>query len=257
MIGAAERNSVGRLIRAREQRRGGGGESYGGLNYSSQIKRSEPANIIYRPVGCLFRVVIKARTRKPIIMKLTNYPLVQRLDLSPLFFLLRTHPLASPIDFPTRNPYNPYILHPPAFSLLNPPSLLPIQFPNSRGGCFSSTQLSQLYSSYSLDYPTIIIYIRIDTDPILPLYFQLGEGGGRWRETMVGEQKRDIRGGHIFKSYIPVEPRNVFSGFLIRVITINSKISILFSLLFRRRKEGRDRLISGKRGEVKESNIFI
>lgn len=74
---------------------------------------------------------------------------------------------------------------------------------------------------------------------------------------MVGGQKRDIRGGHIFKSYIPVEPRNVFSGFLIRVITINSKISILFSLLFRRRKEGRDRLISGKRGEVKESNIFI
>lgn len=57
---------------------------------------------------------------------------------------------------------------------------------------------------------------------------------------MVGGQKRDIRGGHIFKSYIPVEPSNVFSGFLIRVITINSKISILFSLLFRRRKEGID-----------------
>ena len=66
--------------RTKERRRRG--ESYGGLNYSSQIKRSEPANIIYRPVGCLFRVVIKARTRKPIIMKLTNYPLVQRLDLS-------------------------------------------------------------------------------------------------------------------------------------------------------------------------------
>ena len=60
--------------RTKERRRRG--ESYGGLNYSSQIKRSEPANIIYRPVGCLFRVVIKARTRKPIIMKLTNYPLV-------------------------------------------------------------------------------------------------------------------------------------------------------------------------------------
>lgn len=74
---------------------------------------------------------------------------------------------------------------------------------------------------------------------------------------MVGGQKRDIRGGHIFKSYIPVEPRNVFSGFLIRVITINSKISILFSSSVVSTKEGRDRLISGKRGEVKESNIFI
>lgn len=36
---------------------GEGGGSYGGLNYSWQIKRSELANIIYRPVGCLFRVV--------------------------------------------------------------------------------------------------------------------------------------------------------------------------------------------------------
>lgn len=56
---------------------------------------------------------------------------------------------------------------------------------------------------------------------------------------MVGGQKRDIRGGHIFKSYIPVEPSNVFSGFLIRVITINSKISILFSSSVVSTKEGR------------------
>lgn len=45
-IGGVERNKRGR-----------GGGSYGGLNYSWQIKRSELANIIYRPVGCLFRVV--------------------------------------------------------------------------------------------------------------------------------------------------------------------------------------------------------
>lgn len=65
---------------------------------------------------------IKAGTRKPIIMKLTNYPLVQRLDLAPVppandpppplyTSVVRFHPLASPIDFPTRNLY-------PALSLI-------------------------------------------------------------------------------------------------------------------------------------------
>lgn len=114
---------------------------------------------------------IKARTRKPIIMKLTNYPVVQRLDLSsplarhrptthPLLLLLPYtsivcfHPL--PIDFLA--PYS----HPPC----SQGSRSPIQFPNSRGG----------WQLVPTNYHTIII----ETYPILAGIFSirrvLGEG---------------------------------------------------------------------------------
>lgn len=78
---------------------------------------------------------IKAGTRKPIIMKLTNYPLVQRLDLSPA---PPTHPLpytrASSVSILSRAPsiFPPETCTPRYPQSRSQGARIPIQFPNSR-----------------------------------------------------------------------------------------------------------------------------